>query len=851
MSSNKKPKKDSSNKVYEANSLIDAADKRKKQYESFEEQLQTLKDAFLRMTKLDDFQGKAATNMKNFFSGQAEIVDSWLLLAKERIVFFELLSYAVKNKKLEDLYVELSFLSQDLDTADKTADQVVASLKSEMDGIIDSIKDIIHLDKWTEKNYHERMSKAQKTRTDTIDAVNELDHSLTADYQQSETMEDVVQDKYKGLIDATSNGKSSEPMNFSLKKFHASKVYQTSKALELFKWAKIKYKEHQLAVEKEKERIEKLQIKLKSVSDDDEFLEIATEIGEENLTPQQQKRITFIKKKQRMEKLKEELKEELKEYQPTDLKFLVVTERYYDMVEDIGYENLTLEQKIYYKLIKTDVELRRGCYAAVEGMRETVINGVKDTWESATHPVQTLESIANFVAHPIDSTKYVLNAIAESFQRDVINGDAESRGKWIGSALAMVGTSLAGDKGVSKVKTAAQAGKLGKAGKIGAEVAEAPKKFAKKGIDASKKLGKKGLAASRKSGKIALEKVIKVPVKVLKKALKKVLTNPLVEKLRLGALGRLPINALNLKKLGHDFIQFIKKKFSRNKGTLKLDLQFFAAEEKGVGNGSVKRPNGSSQPKSNEPFLKVKRKKEATKSTGKVTEKHEGKNVQKGKHGDGDPKTPHKPKSKPHESVHKVDKPHESDKDAGTVSGKHPHESSKPKKHELGEDVGKGAKGAGKNITKGVRYGERKISDETYRRLRRASPSSKIQKEVNKNIDDIIGSEDFALPGLIIDKKLHADHIVSLERIARMEGFETLTYNQQKEIANFVENFIGLSETANKSKGPKSYVDWDIYKIGNIPVNPVFRKKMIVKEKELEIKIQKMIDEFNRINKKE
>ncbi|WP_419724069.1 hypothetical protein [Bacillus sp. SKDU12] len=158
-------------------------------------------------------------------------------------------------------------------------------------------------------------------------------------------------------------------------------------------------------------------------------------------------------------------------------------------------------------------------------------------------------------------------------------------------------------------------------------------------------------------------------------------------------------------------------------------------------------------------------------------------------------------------------------------------------------------KGTGKS-TQGARYGERKISDQTYGKLRRASPSSKIQKEVNKNIDDIIGTEDFALPGKIIDKKLHADHIVSLEKMARMEGFETLTYKQQKEVANFVENFIGLSEAANTSKGPKSYADWYIYKKENIPVNAEFRKKMILKEKELEIEIQKMIDEFNNINKK-
>ncbi|MGG0238033.1 hypothetical protein [Bacillus rhizoplanae] len=182
---------------------------------------------------------------------------------------------------------------------------------------------------------------------------------------------------------------------------------------------------------------------------------------------------------------------------------------------------------------------------------------------------------------------------------------------------------------------------------------------------------------------------------------------------------------------------------------------------------------------------------------------------------------------------------------------KHHTESSKIIDDKIKGVEGSLAKGTDKTVTEGARYGERKISDQTYAKLRRASPSSKIQREVNKNIDDIIGTEDFALPGKIIDKKLHADHIVSLERMARMEGFETLTYNQQKEIANFVENFIGLSEAANTSKGSKSFADWYIYKKENILVNPEFREKMILKEKELEIKIQEMIDEFNRINKKE
>ncbi|CJF74367.1 Uncharacterised protein [Streptococcus pneumoniae] len=82
-----------------------------------------------------------------------------------------------------------------------------------------------------------------------------------------------------------------------------------------------------------------------------------------------------------------------------------------------------------------------------------------------------------------------------------------------------------------------------------------------------------------------------------------------------------------------------------------------------------------------------------------------------------------------------------------------------------------------------------------------------------------------------------------------MEGFEILTYEQQKAIANYRENFIGLTETANKSKGSKSYQEWTIYKKEGILVNPKFREEMILKERKLESEIQDIIDEFNKFNK--
>ncbi|GEA29399.1 hypothetical protein [Clostridium diolis] len=89
-----------------------------------------------------------------------------------------------------------------------------------------------------------------------------------------------------------------------------------------------------------------------------------------------------------------------------------------------------------------------------------------------------------------------------------------------------------------------------------------------------------------------------------------------------------------------------------------------------------------------------------------------------------------------------------------------------------------------------------------------------------------------------------------------MDGFGKLTKEQQLEVLNNPNNFIGLSKSANTSKGAKSYEEWTHYKkekIGEIEVDPEFRNRMMKKEMEIERKLQKQIDDFvkdNQINNK-
>ena len=139
-------------------------------------------------------------------------------------------------------------------------------------------------------------------------------------------------------------------------------------------------------------------------------------------------------------------------------------------------------------------------------------------------------------------------------------------------------------------------------------------------------------------------------------------------------------------------------------------------------------------------------------------------------------------------------------------------------------------------------YGERKISQEDYDELRSKTPSRKIRKMVNEGVQ--LPMDDPALPGLKITDNLQADHIVSMDEITRMDNFEKLTKNQQIAVLNNENNFIGLSEAANKSKGKLSYEDWTEYKKDGIKVDENFRTKMIKKSEELRKELQNQINNF-------
>ena len=97
---------------------------------------------------------------------------------------------------------------------------------------------------------------------------------------------------------------------------------------------------------------------------------------------------------------------------------------------------------------------------------DVLVDTATGAYQMVRHPIQTYQSMEHMVLHPVETGKYMGNAIAESFTRDMINGDAESRSHWVTYAL---GTVL-GTKG---------AGNAVKSTRVGSDVTKAAKESLK------------------------------------------------------------------------------------------------------------------------------------------------------------------------------------------------------------------------------------------------------------------------------------------------------------------------------------------------------------------------------------
>src|SRR5690625_3115434 len=90
-----------------------------------------------------------------------------------------------------------------------------------------------------------------------------------------------------------------------------------------------------------------------------------------------------------------------------------------------------------------------------KGVGTGAYNIVDDTVEglvtTVMHPIDTASSLGNAVLHPVNTYGIITDATNTSYDRDMRNGNAESRARWLTYASGTVLTSVVGTKGAGTV----------------------------------------------------------------------------------------------------------------------------------------------------------------------------------------------------------------------------------------------------------------------------------------------------------------------------------------------------------------------------------------------------------------
>ncbi|MGE7219248.1 T7SS effector LXG polymorphic toxin [Priestia koreensis] len=221
-------------KVYEAHTLLYAAREREEAYKSLYGQLKVLKKALHSVATLDDdFKGKGADKIKNFYQAHVDIVTHWKSLVSSHQAYFGSVADYVEKAKLEvDLFIDVSFLEHDLAVGNHHSLQMITQQKEELATILHRIDDIVHLTPFSEKVFEKDIEAAEKKRIATIDAVEGLDDQLSSEYKMLAIFFESVQSSINSLQEMTSSGSSAYQLYFDAKAYQNSDAYKAQKEID-------------------------------------------------------------------------------------------------------------------------------------------------------------------------------------------------------------------------------------------------------------------------------------------------------------------------------------------------------------------------------------------------------------------------------------------------------------------------------------------------------------------------------------------------------------------------------------------------------------------------------------------
>ncbi|MGV2914423.1 T7SS effector LXG polymorphic toxin, partial [Bacillus safensis] len=371
-------------KILDAPSLLSAVEQRSKAYQELRDEMQHVKKALKSVSGLgDEFTGKGADNIKAFYEDLALYTDTYLDFIDMQKAFLDGVKGKLDDESLGgSTFIDEHFLDAQLKQGIQNNKDMVKEQKEALSTIFDDISDLIELNVFSSKEVNEHLDDANKKRKEAIDAVHKLDHALKTEYAKSEAIEKHLATFYAKMMAATGKGENAQPMYYDAKAFHETDVYKNHDKIDAQVKAYLKVKKE----EKEKRRIKELKEKLNDPS-------------------------------------------------------CISEEKYFEIVDEIGYENLSYDQKMYYSQllqIKAQEEASEGFIDVVKGAAVGLYDVAKDTvvgiYDLVTDPGGAVESVVTAVSHPIETSKAIGKSISDSFQKEVIDGDAYSRSHWFAYA---------------------------------------------------------------------------------------------------------------------------------------------------------------------------------------------------------------------------------------------------------------------------------------------------------------------------------------------------------------------------------------------------------------------------------
>ncbi|GAB1781807.1 MULTISPECIES: T7SS effector LXG polymorphic toxin [Priestia] len=234
-------------KVYDAKALFDVAKDREKAYDELLSQLGELKKALQGVADLEgSLEGKGADNIKSFYKQHADTAGQWENLIKMQKSYFSTLHVKAEKAKLSgSTIVDESFLETELKNANSNAKEMVAQQHDDLQSILNGIDDIVSISAFSTSEFNDKIEEAEKKRTDTIEAVNQLDAEWSKEYSEMDDFYAVVDMLVSGLELATSQGGSVYQLVFDEKAYHDSELYKVQTKLNDYATSYVDYNKQQ------------------------------------------------------------------------------------------------------------------------------------------------------------------------------------------------------------------------------------------------------------------------------------------------------------------------------------------------------------------------------------------------------------------------------------------------------------------------------------------------------------------------------------------------------------------------------------------------------------------------------